>query len=306
MRKEEMIRIPGTEIEVSRICFGTMNFGNPVSEKDAAYLLHYAAERGINFIDTANMYEGYDRVAGSSGGTSEKYIGSATAGRRSDYVIATKVGMCVGEAPEDNYTSPAAIRKYTERSLAYLKTDYIDVMYAHRFDPVTPPAEVAGEMTRQIELGNFRCWGVSNYTAEQLTALIAACDENGLVRPSLCQPPLSLLKQDALSDILPLCEREGIGCVPYQVLQGGLLTGKYKRGMPLPEGSRKSENDGWVWELDSELFDRLEAIEADADALRQSMTAYAIGWALLCPSVLSALVGIKRAAQIDAAIEALR
>ena len=293
-----MVRIPNTQLQVSQICFGTMNFGNPVGPEQAAELLHYGRDRGINFIDTANMYEGYDRHIGSAGGTSEQYIGRALKGVRHDYVLATKVGMKVGEAPEDEFTSPAAIRKYVRRSLQNLQTDYIDILYLHKYDPFTPPEEIAGALAREIKAGSIRYYGVSNYTAGQLEALLRAADENGLPRPVIAQPPLSLLKQEALEDFLPLCRKEDIAAVPYQVLQGGLLTGKYRRGTAAPAGTRAGDGK-WIREIDDAVFDRLDEIEKAAADSGRSMTHYALGWALAQPAVLSVLVGIRSAAQID-------
>ena len=135
--------LPGTGISVSRLCLGTMTFGSPVSEPDAIRLVHDAAELGVNFIDTANMYEGYNRFAGSAGGVAEEIVGKAVAGRRADFVVATKLGMKVGDTPVDENTSPEAIRVQLRRSLRRINTDYIDLYYLHRYDPNTAPGEIA-------------------------------------------------------------------------------------------------------------------------------------------------------------------
>ena len=293
-----MVQIPNTLLSVSEVCFGTMNFGNPVGPELAAELLRYGRERGINFVDTANMYEGYNRYLGSAGGTSEQYIGQALKGVRQDYVLATKVGMKVGEGPEDEFTSPAAIRKYTRRSLQNLQTDHIDILYLHKYDPVTPPEEILGALAQEIQAGNIRYYGVSNYTAEQLEALLKAADTNHLPRPVITQPPLSLLKQDVLADFLPLCAKENLASVPYQVLQGGLLTGKYRRGAAAPAGSRVGDGK-WLHDIDAATYDQLEAFEKAAADSGLSMTHYALRWALQQPSVLSVLVGFRSLAQID-------
>ena len=167
--------IPGTDMQASRICLGTMTFGSPVAGPDAARLVRYALEEhGVNFIDTANMYEGYNRYAGSAGGVAEEIVGEAVAHRRGDYILATKVGMKVGEAPEDENTSPEAIRIQLRRSLTRMRTDYVDVYYLHRYDPDTEPHAVARAMGEELRAGTIRAWGVSNYTAAQLAALLAA------------------------------------------------------------------------------------------------------------------------------------
>jgi aryl-alcohol dehydrogenase-like predicted oxidoreductase len=297
-------RIPGTELQVSAICLGTMTFGTPVAAADAVRLVHHALDRGINFVDTANMYEGYARVIGSAGGVAERIVAQAIHGRRDRFIIATKVGMNVGTAPEDQGTSPTAIRKHLDLSLERLGIDCVDIYYLHRPDPAVPLPDLLGALDGVIRAGKVRYYGVSNYSTEQLAALLAAADTNRLPRPVLIQPGLSLLKQDACADLLPLCAREQIGAAPYQVLQSGVLTGKYERGSPPPATSRKAERGDWVWNLDDALFDRLDAIRQRAGLAGQSMTEYAIRWALAQPAVVSAIIGVKRPEQIDACLAA--
>ena len=297
--------IPSTDISVSKVCLGTMTFGTPVAAQDAEHLVHYALGQGINFVDTANMYEGYARVPGSAGGVAEEIVGHAISGHRHEYVVATKLGMKVGPGAEDEGTSPDAIRIQLERSLKRLGTDYVDVYYLHRFDSNVEPGAIAKAMGEQMKAGKFRCWGVSNYTADQLSALLAACKAENIPGPALCQPALSLLYPAALEDMLPLCQREGIGVIPYQILQGGLLTGKYHRGQQAPAGSRAAEKPGWMKPMDDAAFDVIERVERDAASMGKTMTQYCFHWALSQPAVISALVGVKREAQIDEAAAAL-
>ena len=297
--------IPNSSMAVSPICLGTMTFGTPVAEPEAIVLVQHALEMGINFIDTANMYEGYARVPGSAGGVAEEIVGKAVSGRRGDFVIATKVGMKVGDTPEDEGTSAASIRKHLELSLRRLSTDYVDIYYLHKPDPDASLLETLQELDAAIKEGKILSYGTSNYNGEQMEELLRVADANGLPRPVITQPGMSLLKQDALFDLLPLCEQEGIAVAPYQVLQGGLLTGKYRRGQNTPAGSRAAEKAGWVWERSEELFDKLEGIEAEANANALTMTQYAIRWASQQPAVVSAIVGVKRIEQLDAAIGAV-
>ena len=269
-------KIPGTDMQASRICLGTMTFGSPVAGPDAVRLVRYALEEhGVNFIDTANMYEGYNRYAGSAGGVAEEIVGEAVAHRRGDYILATKVGMKVGEAPEDENTSPEAIRIQLRRSLVRMRTDYVDVYYLHRYDPDTEPHAVARAMGEELRAGTIRAWGVSNYTAAQL-------------------------------ELLPLCEKEGVGVVPYQLLQGGMLTGKYRRGQEAPAGSRLAEKPEWMKPFTDETYDVIERCAAEAAAEGVTMTQHALRWALAQPGVVSALVGVKREEQIDEAAGAVR
>lgn len=301
----QYVRIPGTELRVSRICLGTMTFGSPVGEEDAVRLVRYALdEHNINFIDTANMYEGYNRYAGSAGGVAEEIVGKAVRGARDRFVVATKVGMKVGTEPVDENTSPEAIRVQLRRSLKRMGTDYVDIYYLHRFDPDTEPQAIARAMGDELRAGTIRAWGVSNYTAPQLAALLEAARRENVPAPALCQPALSLLNRAALDDMLPLCEKENIGVVPYQVLQGGVLTGKYKRGAAAPEGSRLAEKPEWLKPFTDEVYNVLAECERAAEAAGISMTQHALRWALAQPAVVSALIGVKRTEQIDEAAKA--
>jgi aryl-alcohol dehydrogenase-like predicted oxidoreductase len=296
--------IPHTSIAVSEICLGTMTFGSPVDRPSSVRLIHEALARGINFIDTANMYEGYARTAGSPGGVAEEIVGEALKGRRSEVIVATKLGMKVGPEPEDEYTSPAAIRKQLDLSLKRLQTDYIDIYYLHRPDPYTKPEDIVQELDRAIRAGKIRHYAVSNYNREQLEALLKAAEACGAPKPVMCQPPLSLLKQEVYRELAPLCREENIAVVPYQILQGGLLTGKYRRSAPAPEGSRLQEKPDWMWKLDDELFAKLEAVEAEAARRGLTMTQYAIRWVLEQPQVVSAIIGVKNVEQIETATSA--
>jgi aryl-alcohol dehydrogenase-like predicted oxidoreductase len=281
-----------------------MTFGSPVGEADAIKLVHQALDRGVNFIDTANIYEGYSRLVGNAGGEAEIILGKALKGRRDGVVVATKVGMKVGAQPEDENASPAAIRKNLELSLKRLGMDRVDLYYLHRPDPVTPIVETLGALADAMRAGKIRHYALSNFSPAQLTELLRVADKNHLPRPVANQPGLSMLKPELAVDLLPLCARERIAVFPYQVLQGGLLTGKYRRGQPPPPGSRKTEKDqeDWIGAFDDALFDRLEAIEVQARNAKKSMTEYAISWALQQPAVLSVIVGVKRIQQLEVAI----
>ena len=301
-----MNKLPNADISLFPITLGTMTYGSPVSFDDAVDLTLYALSQGINHIDTANMYEGYNRSPGSSGGVAEEILGKALRSvSRQEVILATKVGMKVGTEAVDEGTSPAAIHAQLTRSLRRLGTDYVDFYYLHRPDETVPWADIAGAMAEEIQAGRIRYYGVSNYSAPQLQALLDAADLDGLPRPVICQPPLSLLKPDALDALVPLCRQEGIGVVPYQIYQGGLLTGKYRRDQQVPAGSRGAEMPSWLMARDDALFDRLEEIQALADREGIPMAWYALRWVLRQEAVVSALVGVKRKEQVDQAIAAL-
>ena len=293
-------------LKVFPVTLGTMTYGNPVAFDEAVELTRYALSKGIDLIDTANMYEGYDRTPGSAGGTAERIIGKAIAGMdRVRVQIATKLGMKVGTEAVDAGTSAAAIHTQLSRSLERLDTEYVDIYYLHCFDEQTPYEEMLEALTEELEKGRIRSYGVSNYSAAQLSGLLRTANRLGLPRPVVCQPPLSLLKQDALAELLPLCQREGVAVIPYQIYQGGLLTGKYRRNAAAPAGSRGQEMPGWLMARDDAVFDRLEAVEAAAAERGMSMAHYALRWVLEQPAVVSAIIGVKSREQIDSAVAAL-
>ena len=304
MKKEA---IANTDLQVSAICLGTMTFGTPVCEKDAVDLTHWAIDHGINFIDTANMYEGYARSIGSAGGVAEEILGKALKNRRSDVVLATKVGMKVGTAPEDEGTGPAAIRKHLDKSLQRLAADYIDIYYLHKPDDQTPLEDTLVALAEAIEAGKIRHYGVSNYSAEQTAELLRVADGNSLPRPVIHQPPYSLLKRDIENDLLPLCAREKIAVAPYQVLQGGLLTGKYRRGQTPPADSRQVEKPQWLGGSDGidDILVQVEKIEAEASAKGRSLLEHTLKTTLEQPGVVSLVLGAKRVDQVESLVKAV-
>ena len=289
---------------VSPICLGSMTFGSPVGKSDAVRLVHHAIDAGINFIDTANVYEGYDRVLGSAGGVAEKICGTAIRDRRDRVVLATKVGAPVGPGPQDRGLSANHIMSQLERSLKYLQTDFIDLYILHWPDKETPLETTLNVLAMAHRQGKIRCVGISNHSAAQLWKSLWIADRCGYLPVVASQIPLSLLKRDFQHD-LDFCNEHNIAVTPYQSLQGGLLTGKYRRNQAPPEGSRAAEKPGWVAEMSESLFDQLEAIEKLATQIDCSLTRYALAWALRQPAVSSLVVGAKRAEQIDDAVASL-
>ena len=297
--------IPNTNLAVSTLCLGTMTFGTPVGEADAIRLTHWALDQGINFIDTANMYEGYTRFVGSPGGVSEQILGKALRGRWQQVVVATKVGMKIGPADDDQGLGRKHVLREIDRSLQRLQCDAVDLYYMHKPDPDTQLAESIQAFDDLITAGKIRHWAISNFSAPEIEGVLLACDQNGWRRPVALQPPYSLLKRDIEADVLPLCRREQIALVPYQVLQGGLLTGKYGRGEPPPAGSRQVEKPEWTYRLSDELFNQLEQIETAARARGRSLVQHALLALLEQPPVVSLIVGVKRVGQLEVLLRAV-
>ena len=297
--------IPLTGLTISPLCLGTMTFGTPVTEADAIRLTHWAIDHGVNFLDTANMYEGYSRYPGSAGGVAEEILGKALKGKRDKVVLASKVGMKIGPADDDQGLSRVHVLREMDRSLARLGCDCLDLYYMHKPDPSTPIGESVRAFNDLIDAGKARHWGISNFSAVQIAELLKVCDDNGWRRPVALQPAYSLLKRDVEAEVLPLCMRERIAVFPYQVLQGGLLTDKYRRGEAVPKDSRQAEKPEWTMALDGEMFDKLEGIKAEAKGKGRTLLQHALKGLLDQPAVLSLLVGVKSAPQLEWLIAAV-
>jgi aryl-alcohol dehydrogenase-like predicted oxidoreductase len=282
-----------------------MTFGTPVGEAEAVKLTHWAIDHGINFIDTANMYEGYTRYIGSPGGVTEQILGVALQDRRDQVVVATKVGMKIGPADDEQGLSRKHVLREIDRSLSRLQCEYVDLYYVHKPDPDTPLAESVQAFNDLINVGKVRYWAISNFSAEQISDVLSVCDENGWRRPVALQPHYSLLKRDIEKDVLPSCQREQIAVVPYRVLEGGLLTGKYRRGQAVPTDSRQVEKPDWTLELTGEMYGRLEQIEAEARAKGRTLMQHALMTLLEQPAVVSLIVGAKRISQLEDLIAAV-
>ncbi len=298
--------ISNTALRVSPLCLGTMTFGTPVAEKDAVRIVHWALDHGVNFIDTANMYEGYDRYVGSPGGVAEEILGTALKGRRDRAVVATKVGMSVGPGPDDAGLGRTHVLRECERSLQRLDTDWIDIYYMHTPDPNTPLRQSIAVFAELVGAGKVRHWGLSNFDPREVDQVLRICDENGHPRPVVHEPAYSLLKRDIEQDLLPLCRREDIAVVPYQVLQGGLLTGKYSDPSAPPEGTRASEKPGWIPLLNDQ--NALSAVEKISDLAREagvSLYDYVIRTTVDTPGITSIILGVTRPEQLGQAIAAL-
>ncbi len=286
-----------TEIEVSPICLGTMTFGSPVERKDAIEIVHWALDHDINFIDTADMYEGYDRFQGSPGGVAESILGEALKDRRSQAIITTKVGSSIGGDYAGSGLSRAHILHQIDVSLTRLQTDCVDIYEFHRPDPETPLDESVATMAELIEVGKVRYWGVSNFSGEQIREIVRLCDTNGLPRPVINQPAYSWLKRDEEQDSFPVSQELELSVTPYQPLQGGLLTGKYRRHQQPPADSRAAEST-WLNTPDKTLYDRLDAFEAEARQAGMPQVRYAVDWLLHQLAVTSVVVGVKKVEQL--------
>jgi len=275
--------------DVSVVGLGTNNFGMRCDYEQSLAVVDAALESGITLLDTADIY---------GQGTSEDFIGRALEGRRDRVLIATKFGKEMDEKPSDARGSRDYIRWAVEGSLRRLRTDVIDVYQMHEPDPNTPIEETLGALDELVQEGKVRFIGSSNYSAEQIEAADGLARERGLTRFVSAQNHYSLVERDVEDDVLPACERLGIGQLPYFPLASGLLTGKYTRGQEATEGRLAGR------EIAEARWDRTEALQRYADELGVPLLHVAIGGLLAMPAVASVIAGATKPDQVRANVEA--
>jgi aryl-alcohol dehydrogenase-like predicted oxidoreductase len=275
-------------LRVSVVGLGCNTFGWSIDEAAARDVVDAAIEAGITCFDTAESY---------GDGKSELYLGRALAGRRDRVVIATKFGWGRGFGDDDIARgSPAYIHTAIEASLRRLGTDYVDLYQYHRPDGITPIVETLGALDELVRAGKVRALGCSQMTATQLREADLAAARNGLTRFESAQNRYSLLEREAEEELIGACEELGLGLLPFFPLARGLLSGKYRRGEPAPEGSRLAGS----LEVSDEQWDRIESLEAFAARHGIGLLDVAIGALAAQPVVASVIAGATRPEQVRA------
>ena len=274
-------------LEVSVVGLGCNNFGWRIGTGATREVVDAALDAGINFFDTADIY---------GEGRSEEFLGQALGPRRRQIVLASKFGIKMGEHKEG--AKPAYIRQAIEDSLRRLGTDYIDLYQVHRPDPDTPIADTLGALDDLVRAGKVREIGCSNFSAEQLRAAAAAV-RPGAARFVSVQNDYSLVKRDPEAEVLPECIRQGIAFIPYFPLANGLLTGKYRPGQPVPEGSRAQAGFGPKVFTEQNLA-LAESLIQLAGRHGHTLLELAMSWLVAQPAVASVIAGAKTPAQVKA------
>jgi aryl-alcohol dehydrogenase (NADP+) len=275
-----------------------MTFGNPVNKIEAIKLIHWAWDNGINYIDTADIYEGYNRHADSAGGVSEKFIGNALKGRRDKVVLTTKVGNSIGGDYVGSGLGEKHIEHQINRSLQFLNTDYIDVYQMHKPDPLTPMEESISVFMNLIKSGKIRHWGVSNFDTIEMSNLLNICKKNDWQPPIVSQSAYSWLNRELENEFIPLLIDNKITLNPYRILEGGLLSSKYKKGITAKKDSRLIMNPNWMSPLDETMYKSIEIFENEAMEFGFSPLQYAAYWLLKQPVISSIIVGAKDPEQL--------
>ena len=281
--------------EVSVIGLGCNNFGRRVDLDGTRAVVDAALEEGITFFDTSNTY-------GSPHGRSEEFLGEVLGHRRDQVVLATKFGMDMGDG-----LGPRGSKDYilqaAEASLRRLRTDVIDYYWYHQPDGVTPIAETLEALDGLVRAGTVLAIGASNFSARQIEEADAVARERGFARFTSIQNQYSLLVRDPEPEVLPTCERLGLGFVPFFPLASGLLTGKYRRGEGAPAGTRLADRPQVGTD---QQFDVVEALERYAGAREVSVTDVAIGALLARRPVSTVIAGATKPEQVRANAAAAR
>ncbi len=283
---------------VSPVCLGTMTFGAQSDVTQSFAILDAAADAGVNFIDTADVYP----PRGAAGAT-EEIIGQWLSGKRDQFVIATKCGMRVGAQPWDEGCSRKHIIAAVEESLSRLGTDYIDLYQLHVFDRNTPVDETLAALDDLMHSGKVRSVGCSNWLAYQVALALGRSDLRGYERFSAVQPRYNLLHRAPESELLPLCLDQGIGVLSYNPLAGGLLTMKHQRTTDPSAGTRFALSAVYrdlYWH--EREFDAVEALRSLADNAGVPVATLSVAWVLAQKAITSAIVGASRADQLAASL----
>ena len=279
-----------TGIKATPYCLGAMMFGglgNP-DHDDCIRIIHKALDSGINFIDTADRY---------SRGESEEIVGKALKGRRDNIVLATKVHGLMGEDPNQQGNSRRWIMQAVEASLRRLQTDHIDLYQIHRPAPDTDIEETLSALTDLVRAGKVRAIGSSTFPASEIVEAQWVADRRGLARFRTEQPPYSILNRSTEREVLPICQTYGMGALVWSPLAKGMLTGRYRKGRPLPDSLRVKAFPEQM--ADDRNLDAVERLIPIAEAAGLSLTHMGMAFVMAHPGVTSAILGPRTMQHLD-------
>ena len=301
------VRFGNTGLQVSRLCLGTMTFGLQCDEPTSFAIMDAAAQAGITFFDTADVYPlgGSVEIAGRT----EEIVGKWLRGRRDQFIVATKCHGKMGKAAWQQGTSRKHVLEAIDASLKRLGTDYVDLYQAHQYDAMTPTDETLEAFDTVVRSGKARYIGCSNYHAYRVARALGRSEALRLAKFVSVQPRYNLLFRQIERELLPLCEEDKLAVMPYNPLAGGLLTGKHKRSSPPPEGSRfKLGAAGGMYTerywKDRE-FDAVDGFVALAREHGIDPTTLAIAWVLANPAITTPIIGASKPEQLKASIDAV-
>jgi aryl-alcohol dehydrogenase-like predicted oxidoreductase len=275
-------------LSVTVVGIGCNNFGGRIDEKRTEEVINASLDAGINFFDTADMY---------ANGKSEELLGRFLGRRRSDVIIATKFGNEM--EGQEGGARPEYIRKAFDASVRRLKTDYIDLYQQHVPDPDVPIAETLGALDALVKAGKVREIGCSNFSAQQIReAQAASAARPGSARFVSVQNEYSLLHREPEEEVLAECERQALAFLPFFPLKSGLLTGKYRKGQPIPQDTRVAKFERYRKLLTEENLDKVEALIDFAESRGHTLLELAFSWLLAHSVVASVIAGATSAQQV--------
>jgi aryl-alcohol dehydrogenase-like predicted oxidoreductase len=301
------VRLGRTGLQVSRLCLGTMTFGLQIDEPTSVAILDKAADAGITFLDTADVYPlGGDL---STAGRTEEIVGRWMKGKRDDYIVATKCFGPMGTKRWDMGNSRRHIMDAIDASLRRLQTDFVDLYQLHFDDPGVPLDETLGALDDLVRAGKVRYIGCSNFLAYRLARALGRSEVNRLARFVSVQPRYNLLFREFERELFPLCLDEGVAVIPYNPIAGGMLSGKHDRTKAPDEGTRfalgnaaQTYQDRYWHDNVFDTVDELVKIASDAGI---PLPTLAVAWTLRHPAITSPIIGASRPEQLDATIAAV-
>lgn len=296
----EMIRLGRSGLSVSRVCLGTMTFGSQADVAASNKIMDIAAERGVNFIDTANAYP--LPPSPETMGKSEEIVGAWLKGKRERFILATKGNNVIGPGPNERGNSRTHLMRALDDSLRRLQTDYVDVYYLHHADPQTPLDEVIETLDDMRAAGKIRCAAVSNMPAWELAYWTSWSKHHNRARFACVQPRYNMLFRAIESELVPAAVACDVAVVIYNPLAAGMLTGKYKPGAQPAEGrfafSGPSGERYRRRYYQDEMVRLVNELSEDVQSRGKSLTHVALRWTLDQPGIACAIVGASKPEQI--------
>ncbi len=285
-------RLGRSNLRVSLLCLGTMMFGQQTPDAEAADIIASAREHGVNFVDTADVY---------NKGESERVLGKLIHGDRDAWVLATKMGNKTGDGPNQSHYSRQWIVRSVEASLERLQTDYLDILYLHRDYRDENLEEAVLALGDLIRAGKLRSFGISNFRGWRIAQIVELCRQLGVPQPVVCQPYYNLLNRGPEVEILPACQHYGIGVVPYSPIARGVLTGKYQPGQPPAADTRAGRGDARILATEFREESLLIAKQLTEHATARGIAPghFATAWVLANPIISSVIAGPRTLAQFE-------
>ena len=277
-------------LSVSAVGLGGNTFGRYADENGTAAIIHRALDMGINFLDTADIY---------NRGVSEEFVGKAIKGRRGQAIVGTKAAGQMGEGPNNAGASRQHLVDGVHASLRRLDTDYIDVFQVHFPDPKTPAEETMRALDDMVSQGKVRYIGCSNYSAWQICEAQWVAQIHHFTPFVSVQPAYNLLNRGIERELVPFCTQYGIGIIPYSPLASGFLTGKYRQGQPAPEGTRGYNNQMFGRIMTDRNFEILGKLEEFAQQRGHGVGELAMAWLFAQPMVCTVIAGATRPEQVE-------